>query len=107
MTTKRNRVGWVHSALVLLAKEFSKKLYILRDVKQNRFPNFPLACGFFARSGNVNDSTLYNFGTNGNYWSSTVNSDSNAYNLNYNSGELYPANRNNRNNGRSVRCIAR
>ena len=61
----------------------------------------------FARSGNVNSSTLNNFSTNGNYWSSSAQSGSQAYNLNFNSGELYPANRNNRNNGRSVRCVAR
>ncbi|MBR2803330.1 hypothetical protein IKE19_02040 [Candidatus Saccharibacteria bacterium] len=61
----------------------------------------------FARSGNVNDSTLYNFTNNANYWSSSTVSSSNAYNLNYNSSELYPANQNNRNNGFSLRCVAR
>ena len=62
---------------------------------------------YFSRSGVVNGSTLYNSSTNGNYWSGTVNSSSNGYNLNFNSGSVYPANRNNRNNGRSVRCVAR
>ncbi len=61
---------------------------------------------YFARSGNVNGTTLYNFTGNGNYWSSSVVSSSNAFNLNYNSSELYPANQNNRNNGRSLRCVA-
>ena len=62
---------------------------------------------YFVRSGNVNGSTLYNFTGNANYWSSTAVSASQAYNLNFNSGGVWPANRNNRNNGRSLRCVAR
>ena len=61
----------------------------------------------FARSGNVNGGTLYNAGSNGNYWSSTVNSDANARNLNFNATNVNPENNNNRYNGFSVRCVAR
>ena len=60
------------------------------------------------RSGNVNSGSLRNAGNNGNYWSSTANSNtSNAYNLNFNSGNVNPSNNNNRYNGFSVRCLAR
>ncbi|MBQ3445371.1 hypothetical protein IJG29_01410 [Candidatus Saccharibacteria bacterium] len=59
------------------------------------------------RAGNVNSGTLNNSGNNGNYWSSTVYSADNAYRLNINSSEFNPSNNNNRNNGNSVRCVAR
>ena len=60
------------------------------------------------RSGNVNSGSLRNAGNNGNYWSSTAySSTSNAYNLNFNSGNVNPSNNNNRYNGQSVRCLAR
>ena len=62
---------------------------------------------YFARSGGVDDTTLYNFSTGGYYWSSTVRDGSNAYYLGYSSTGLYPAIRGSRRNGRSVRCIAR
>ncbi|MBR3253698.1 hypothetical protein IKF86_00410 [Candidatus Saccharibacteria bacterium] len=68
---------------------------------------YTFAAYYFVRSGNVNGSTLYNFTGNANYWSSTAVSASQAYNLNFNSGGVWPANRNNRNNGRSLRCVAR
>ena len=61
------------------------------------------------RGGNVNQSTTYlfnNAGDNGNYWSSTPNSNgTSAYNLNFNGADnINPSNSNNRYNGRSVRC---
>jgi hypothetical protein len=61
---------------------------------------------FLPASGNRNNSNgrLYNQGTNGNYWSSTF-SGINAYNLNFNCGNVNPANINNRGNGFAVRCI--
>ena len=44
---------------------------------------------------------------NGNYWSSTANSDAtNAYNLNYNTSNTNPQNNNNKANGNQVRCVA-
>lgn len=53
---------------------------------------------------NNSDATLNNQGSNGNYWSSSPNG-TNAYNLNFNSGGVNPANNNNRANGFSVRCV--
>ena len=57
-------------------------------------------------AGNGNDSNLNNPGSNGNYWSSTPNSDNsnNAWNLNFNSGN-FNRNNNNRYNGQSVRPL--
>ena len=57
-------------------------------------------------SGNRNSASgvLTNRGSNGNYWSSSVNG-TNAYNLNFNSSDVNPANSNNRANGFSVRCV--
>ena len=62
---------------------------------------------YFARSGLVSGTVLYSFTGYGYYWSSTVNSQNNAYSLYYYSGVLFPAYRGNRNYGRSVRCVAR
>ena len=58
-----------------------------------------------AGNRNNNSSALNNAGTNGNYWSSSVNG-TNAYNLNFNSGTVNPGNNNNRANGFSLRCVA-
>ena len=59
-------------------------------------------------SGNRNNSngSLNNDGSNGNYWSSSPNSQTNGYNLNFNSSSVNPSNNNNRANGFPVRCIA-
>lgn len=56
-------------------------------------------------AGNRNNSngTLNNVGSNGNYWSSTVDG-TNARNLNFNSSNAN-VNSNNRANGFSVRCL--
>ena len=56
-------------------------------------------------SGNrTNDSgALNNVSGNGNYWSYAPNSQTNARNLNFNSGNVNPLNNNNRSNGFSVR----
>ena len=75
--------------------------------KTNGFTNIGLAPLFFVRSGGVRGTTLFEFGLNGVYWSSTVNSASYGYYLYYNSNVLSPANRYDRGYGRSVRCIAR
>lgn len=63
-------------------------------------------CSFFLpAAGNRNsDGTMNNVGSNGNYWSSTPNDSSNAYNLNFNDGNIN-VNNTNRNNGQSVRCV--
>lgn len=61
----------------------------------------------FLYSGNYNSSQLYNVGSNGNWWSSTVNNTNNSYNLNLNSnGNVNPQNNNNKYNGFAVRCVA-
>ena len=56
-------------------------------------------------SGNFNNGSANNQGSNGNFWSSTRNNDNNMYNLNVNSSNVNPQNNNNRNNGNSVRCL--
>ena len=63
---------------------------------------------FFPACGNVNDTSLNNGGTNGNYWSSSLNTSNtnNAYNLNFNSSSVNPSNNNNRYNGRTVRPVS-
>ena len=61
----------------------------------------------FVPGGNVNGGTLYNAANNGNYWSSRSNSDTNAYNLNFNTSGVNPSSYSNRYYARSVRCVAR
>lgn len=62
---------------------------------------------FLPAAGNRWNDNLNNYGSNGYYWSGTLNSDNenNAYNLNFNSGN-WNWNNNNRNNGFSVRPVA-
>ena len=60
---------------------------------------------FFPASGNRNGTGLNNRGSNGNYWSSSLNSQTNGYNLNFNASGVNPANNNNRFNGFSVRAV--
>lgn len=62
-----------------------------------------LTCVFLPAAGNRNGTSVNNAGSNGNYWSSSVNNENNAYNVNFNSGNLNPQNNNNRYNGFSVR----
>ena len=61
---------------------------------------------FLPAAGNRNDTNLNNQGTNGNYWSSSLNESNarNARNLNFNSGNSN-MNNNNRYYGRSVRAV--
>ena len=73
----------------------------------NGYTNISLAPLFFARSGYVSSTLLYNFGTVGHYWSSTVNSSDYAYSLAYNATDLYSANRDRRYYGWAVHCMAR
>lgn len=61
--------------------------------------------GILPAAGNWNGMSLNNRGTNGNYWSSTFNNATNAYNLNFNSGTVNPQNNNNRNNGLTLRAV--
>ena len=61
---------------------------------------------FLPAAGYRNGTSLNNAGTNGNYWSSSLNTENpnNAWNLNFNSGNCN-MNNNNRNNGLSVRPV--
>ena len=63
------------------------------------------ARAFLPAAGNRNGTSVNNVGSNGNYWSATYNNSNNAYNLNFNSGNVNPSNNNNRYNGRSVRLV--
>ena len=60
---------------------------------------------WLARSGSVDDGSLYDTGYYGRYWSSTVSSSSSAYQLYFNSGNVAPAVYGVRLYGHSVRCI--
>ena len=62
---------------------------------------------FLPAAGNRNGTSLNNAGSNGNYWSSSLNSSNpnNAYNMNFNSGNVNPQNNNNRYNGLTVRPV--
>ncbi|MBR2840025.1 hypothetical protein IKE82_01690 [Candidatus Saccharibacteria bacterium] len=63
---------------------------------------------YFARSGSVNGTTLYNSANYGGYWSSTVTPTATyGYYLSFYSGGIWPANQNYRTNGFSLRCVAR
>lgn len=61
---------------------------------------------FLPAAGNRNNTNVNNQGSNGNYWSSTLNSDNpnNAWNLNFNSDNAN-VNNNNRYNGYTVRPV--
>ena len=69
-------------------------------------PPTQTSCIFLPAAGNRNDSELNNAGSNGNYWSSSLNTDNpnNAWNLNFNS-DNYNMNNNNRNYGLTVRPV--
>ena len=58
-------------------------------------------------SGNYNSAQVYNQGSNGHWWSSTFYNGNNMYNLNSNTSGINPQNANNRNNGFSMRCVAK
>ena len=62
---------------------------------------------YFMLSGYLGGTTLYGFGGYGYYWSSTVYSSANAYNLYFDSGVLYPASRDYRLYSWSLRCLSR
>ena len=61
---------------------------------------------FLPAAGNRWNDNLNNAGSNGNYWSSSLNTSNpnNAWNFNFNSGN-YNMNKNNSNNGQSVRAV--
>lgn len=55
---------------------------------------------YLLRGGSLYNSSLYDAGSDGNYWSSTPYGSSNAYDLFFFSGNVY------RYYGQSVRCVA-
>ena len=62
---------------------------------------------YFVRSGIIRGSVLENSGIIGTYWASMTNSSSYAYGLSFNSSDIWLAANILRNDGRSVRCVAR
>ena len=60
---------------------------------------------FFPASGSRYGTGLYNRGTNGNYWSSSLYSQTNGYSLNFTASGVYPAYGNNRFYGFPVRAV--
>ena len=60
---------------------------------------------FFPASGVRDGSALSNRGSNGNYWSSSFNNATYAYNLYFNSGAVNPANNNGRRYGWPIRPV--
>ena len=62
---------------------------------------------FLPAAGYRNGTSVNNAGSNGNYWSSSpyTSNVNNAYNVNFNAGNLNPQNNNNRYNGRAVRLV--
>ena len=61
--------------------------------------------GFFPAAGNYDGTTLNNRGTNGNYWSSSYNSATDAYNLGFSSSTVNPQGNGSRRDGFSVRAV--
>ena len=62
---------------------------------------------YFSPVGYVVFGSLFYAGSSGNYWSYTATTNTNAYYLNFISGNVYPSSNTTRDNGRSVRCLAR
>ncbi len=60
----------------------------------------------FPAAGYYSDSSPYNIGSYGSYWSSTADSTTGAYRLRFSSSFFYPAYNNYRRSGLSVRCVA-
>ena len=59
----------------------------------------------FPASGNRNGTSLNNRGTNGNYWSSSLNSQTRGYSLHFNESGVSPADSNYRFYGFPVRAV--
>lgn len=62
---------------------------------------------YFVRSGYVSNGAFYNYSLGGAYWTSTLESSNDAYNLGFASVGFYPANSPDRALGQSIRCVAR
>ena len=80
------------------------RVYLVARVFNHIFSERLLvSAGYRARAS----GSVTNAGSNGYYWSAASNSATNAYNLNFNSGNVNPQNNNNRANGFSVRPVRR
>ena len=77
----------------------------MRNSMQVSYQEATVSTLFFPCSGNGNGSSWNNRGSNGNYWSRSLNSAANGRNLNFNSGGVNPQNNNNRFNGFAVRPV--
>lgn len=64
-----------------------------------KYHNFPYA-------GHVDNSSLYDVGSVGNYWSRTANSAGSAYYLDFDSSYIGSVDNNLRYRGFSIRCVA-
>ena len=72
----------------------------------NGYNNIYMNPIYIIRSGNFNSGSFDYQASDGNLWSGTTISGINAYDLNYSSSTVSTANRNNRQRGYPVRCIA-
>ncbi|MBQ3305871.1 hypothetical protein IJH02_00310 [Candidatus Saccharibacteria bacterium] len=90
-----------------MSLEWSSCTCIISPVGRGRVSTRSLSpCGAYY-TGYRNGGSVNNPSDNANYWSSTANSEVNAYNLNFNSdGNFNPQNNNNKYNGFAVRCVA-
>ena len=95
------------SLAVSSAREKSKSPHGLaqRNSMPASYQEATVSTLFFPCSGNGNGSSWNNRGSNGNYWSRSLNSAVNGRNLNFNSGGVNPQNNNNRFNGFPVRPV--
>ena len=105
MSRQIHRLSVLH-ALVTCGKKrkihdgFARRFFRGIVAGGNRVVDF-----FFPCSGNGNGTSWNNRGSNGNYWSASLNSATNGRNLNFNSGGGNPQNNNNRFNGFAVRPV--
>ena len=81
-----------------------KSLYTAYNSSHSKANGYPL---WLVRAGNVYGGSLNSSGNIGFYWSSTVHSAGNAYNLYFDSSNFIPSNNVGRVLGLSVRCVAR
>ena len=87
--------------------EFGRLNQLYNSGSTSTSQNLEAAPLYFVRSGYVLSSQQYSAGNNGNYWSSSVDSSSGAYDLYFSSSYVNPTNDLSRYDGFSVRCVAR
>ena len=94
-----------HTSFTQDVIEKSKRYFSLEIINPSILSFKAVTVKSFPCSGNGNGSSWNNRGSNGNYWSSSLNSATNGRNLNFNSGGVNPQNNNNRFNGFAVRAV--